>query len=192
MPLNTESGAGVKLANPPIFSPSGSPSLISMAPTSSTTDTSRLASALNSLREFSQQLFKVLSTYKIGIIRELPIFDPDGAKVGWIGYNPPNVGILAPGLLLGAAPSQTANFTVSPNYSFHPIDATGGAVTVTLPLIANSHGRILIFIKTDATANAMTLDGSGSETINGSATQATTTQYGVFRLIGGSTEWHLF
>lgn len=47
-------------------------------------------------------------------------------------------------------------------------DATGGAVTLTLPA-ATASGRVLMFAKIDASGNQVIIDGSAAETINGSA-----------------------
>lgn len=69
------------------------------------------------------------------------------------------------------------------------VDASAGAVTVNLPAAASSAGRIFQCKKKDASANAMTLDGNGSETIDGAGTLATTTQYTSFTVICDGTEW---
>ena len=53
------------------------------------------------------------------------------------------------------------------------VDSTAAAFTITLPPAAKmGAGGWYFFIKTDAAANAVTLDGSGAETINGAATEA--------------------
>lgn len=69
------------------------------------------------------------------------------------------------------------------------VDATAGAVTVNLPAAASSTGRVLQCKKKDASANAMTLDGNGAETIDGAATLSTTTQYAAFTVACDGTEW---
>lgn len=63
------------------------------------------------------------------------------------------------------------------------VNATGGAVTVTLlPLAQVGEGFLLGVVKTDASANAVTIDGSGAETIIGAATLATTTRWTSYTL----------
>jgi hypothetical protein len=48
----------------------------------------------------------------------------------------------------------------------------GGAFTLTLPTAVGNTGLKYSFIKIDAAANAVTLDGNGAQTINGAATYA--------------------
>lgn len=69
------------------------------------------------------------------------------------------------------------------------VDASGGAVTVNLPALAGVTGRVYNVKKIDASANAVTIDGSGAETIDGTATKATTTQYANYQIQAGTTEW---
>jgi hypothetical protein len=49
-------------------------------------------------------------------------------------------------------------------------DATSGAITLTLPAAASNTGRLYFIKKTDAGANAVTVDGNASETIDGATT----------------------
>ncbi len=68
-------------------------------------------------------------------------------------------------------------------------DATAGAITVNLPAVASSAGRVLVVKKTDASGNAVTLDGSGTETIDGAATQAITAQYDALMVVCDGAAW---
>jgi hypothetical protein len=68
-------------------------------------------------------------------------------------------------------------------------DATAGAFTVTLPSAASARGREIVFVKTDASGNAVTLDGASAETINGAATASLASQYAKKRLLSTGTEW---
>lgn len=70
-------------------------------------------------------------------------------------------------------------------------NATSGAITLTLQPAQRVKGRLLYVKKTDASANAVTVDGSGSETIDGSATVSTTTRYVGFLIISDGTNWNL-
>lgn len=65
-------------------------------------------------------------------------------------------------------------------------------MSVVLPALAQARGQWFYVKKVDASANAVTIDGFGSETIDGSATRTTTTQYDSWRLFAGDTEWHRF
>ena len=49
-------------------------------------------------------------------------------------------------------------------------DASSGGFTVNLPAAATSTDRVYIIKKTDSSANAVTVDGNGSETIDGATT----------------------
>lgn len=69
------------------------------------------------------------------------------------------------------------------------VNATAGAVTLTLPTAASSAGRQLVIKKIDASVNAVTLDGAGTETIDGAATKATTTQYVAFTVLCDGNGW---
>ncbi len=71
-------------------------------------------------------------------------------------------------------------------------DLTGGAFTITLPAAASSTGRVLTFKKTDASANAFTLDGNAAETIDGAATVVgSTTRYSVVQIACDGSNWHV-
>lgn len=71
------------------------------------------------------------------------------------------------------------------------VDATGGAVTLNLPAAASNTGRVLIAKKIDASANAMTLDGNAAETIDGAATQSTTTQWDAYTVQCNGSGWYI-
>lgn len=71
------------------------------------------------------------------------------------------------------------------------VDASGAARTITLPALAASAGRMFVLKKTDASANTVTLDANGAETIDGAATYVLTAQYEAVTVIGGISEWHV-
>lgn len=71
-------------------------------------------------------------------------------------------------------------------------DALSASMSVVLPELAKARGRWLYVKKVDASANAVTIDGFDAETIDGSATRTTTTQYDAFVLFAGDSEWHRF
>jgi len=60
-------------------------------------------------------------------------------------------------------------------------NSAGGDITVNLPP-AIGLGRVITIVKTSA-SNTVTVDGSGSETINGATTYALTAQYEVLQII---------
>lgn len=71
------------------------------------------------------------------------------------------------------------------------VDASSGAVTINLPAAVT--GREYLIIKTDSSANAVTIDANSTETINGALTQTLTAQYDAVVLQGVSgTGWEVF
>jgi hypothetical protein len=69
------------------------------------------------------------------------------------------------------------------------VDATGGARTVNLPTAASAKWRVLKIKKIDSSANTVTVDGSGAETIDGAATQVIAAQYASFTIQSDGATW---
>jgi hypothetical protein len=70
---------------------------------------------------------------------------------------------------------------------FADVDASGAAVTVTLPSAAASKGRIVGVSKVDSSANAVTLSGD----INGQSSIKMTRQYTALILVSTGSEWRI-
>lgn len=83
----------------------------------------------------------------------------------------------------------TAAYTATVDDSLINADATAGAITVTLPTAASAVGQVLTVRKVDSGGNAVTIDGSGAETINGAATKVLSAQYDTARIISNGTSW---
>lgn len=66
--------------------------------------------------------------------------------------------------------NKTAAYTPNILDSMVTGDATGGAFTITLPTSVGISGREYTFKKIDVSANAVTIDGAGAETIDDAAT----------------------
>jgi hypothetical protein len=64
-------------------------------------------------------------------------------------------------------------------------NATGGAITVTLPNVADDVMDWYIVKKTDSSGNAVTVDGSGAETV------VLVSQYDSATLITDGSVWHV-
>lgn len=71
------------------------------------------------------------------------------------------------------------------------VDATAGAVTMTLETAVGCDGRIHRFKKIDASGNAMTIEGAGSELIDGALNQPTITQYDVITVASNGVGWDM-
>lgn len=88
-----------------------------------------------------------------------------------------------------AVRSVTASTTVVDSDDLILADATGGAITVTLPAVSLNAGRRFNIKKTDASGNAVTIDGASSETIDGATTVAISTQYASYTVQSDGTAW---
>ena len=86
--------------------------------------------------------------------------------------------------------SKTTTYTAVPG-DVIPCDATGGAFTVNLPAASGVVQSISIK-KTDASVNAVTIDGNASETIDGATTRLLSTQYEAVTLWSNGTNWLVF
>lgn len=67
-------------------------------------------------------------------------------------------------------------------------DTAGGAVTITLPPAIDSTDREIIVKKLGTTGN-VTVDGNGSETIDGVTTNVITTQYAAIHIVSDGAGW---
>lgn len=88
--------------------------------------------------------------------------------------------------------SKTANYTVSTNDGDNVqvnVDATSGAATITFYAASGNTGKIITVKKTDSSANAVTLDGNASETLDGATTASLTTQYDSATFVCDGTNW---
>lgn len=70
------------------------------------------------------------------------------------------------------------------------VDTTGGNVTLTLPRAQTVPG-FRVEVKKTTAANTLTLDGDGSETIDGAGTLAWTTQWQSYSLIADGSAWYV-
>lgn len=70
-------------------------------------------------------------------------------------------------------------------------NATAGAITVNLPTAVGITGRTYHIKKTDSSANAVTIDPNGSETVDGSSTKAINVQYTSYTVVSDGTNWHI-
>ena len=90
----------------------------------------------------------------------------------------------------------TGNTTLDGTHSTLLANATGN-ITITLPTAASSYnstddiGRIYRIKKIDADADTVTIDGNGSETIDGGTTAVLTTQYESIDIQSDGSNWHI-
>lgn len=69
------------------------------------------------------------------------------------------------------------------------VDASGGAVTVTLPSASNAKAQMFVVKRVDSSANAVTVAAQVGETIDGAASVALSTQYERIVIISDGTQW---
>lgn len=79
--------------------------------------------------------------------------------------------------------SADSPYSMTYNDSVLIVDATSGAVTINLKPAREWEQKRITIKKIDSSANAVTADGSGAETIDGAATKSTTTQWASFELV---------
>ena len=101
----------------------------------------------------------------------------------------------AAGGLLSYITSVAVDTTLSAAHYTVLVDATAGAVVIALPTavsaLAAGVGRVYNVKKTDASANTVTVDGSGAETIDGAGTQVMTAQNQSMTIQSNGTGWVL-
>lgn len=85
--------------------------------------------------------------------------------------------------------SKTAAYTATATDHTVLCDASGGAFTVTLPKAATNKGKVLVVKKIDAGVNAVTIDGNGSETIEGAATVALSARWASRTVQSDGSNW---
>ena len=86
---------------------------------------------------------------------------------------------------------KSAAYTLTASDYIVLANASGGAFTLTLPAAASHTGRVYRIIKTDSSANAVTVDGNGSETISGALTLVIGVQYSGYEIACDGTGWHI-
>ena len=84
----------------------------------------------------------------------------------------------------------TSTDTLDANNHVCLCDTTSG-FTLNLPAAASHTGRIYQIKKTSADGNAVTIDGSGAETIDGSLTIILTTQFESITIVSDGSNWFI-
>lgn len=85
--------------------------------------------------------------------------------------------------------SISSNTTITNDYYMVNVNASSGAVTITLPTAVNIAGQVFVVRKSDSSSNAVIIDGNGSETINGNATVSLTVQYTSYMIMSDGAGW---
>lgn len=82
-----------------------------------------------------------------------------------------------------------ASDTLTVKENIVDVDDTGGNRTITLRPVANYKGQVYKITKTNSSANTVTVDPDGTETINGATTKVLSAQYDTVTIYSNGTEW---
>lgn len=108
---------------------------------------------------------------------------------GYLNDNWDSVDALFP--LTTSAKSSSFNVGATEfNYTYL-IDASGGTVTATLPAVANVYAGFTVRFKAIDASNTITLDGNGSETIDGSTTVTLIADDDLIQLTCDGSNWQI-
>lgn len=91
----------------------------------------------------------------------------------------------------GQSTNKTANYTATSSDGTIYCDATAGAFTITLLTAIGNGGIGFNIVKTDSSANAITIATTSSQTINGATTQTLSTQYQSMTPTSNAANWFL-
>ena len=87
--------------------------------------------------------------------------------------------------------TETSAYSVASNDYVILCDASSSAFTVSLPAAAAKKGKIYQIKKIDSSANKVTLDPDGAETIDGCTTIDITMQYDSLMVVSDNANWHI-
>lgn len=83
----------------------------------------------------------------------------------------------------------SSDVTLTASDSVVLCSASSAAFTVTLPSAVGLTGHMFYIKKTDSSLNGVTIDGSGSQTIDGAATYVLRTQYECIQITSDGSNW---
>lgn len=83
----------------------------------------------------------------------------------------------------------TGTYTLDYTYDEILCNCAGGAITLNLPAAASSEGVGYTIKKIDSSANTVTIDGNGGETIDDQTMQTIGFQYTSLQIVCDGTEW---
>ena len=86
--------------------------------------------------------------------------------------------------------NETGTFTADID-NVHTIDTSGGALTANLPTASGLTGQTIILKKTTSDLDVVTVDGSGSETIDGDTTTTINTEGETLIIVSDGTNWEI-
>lgn len=87
-----------------------------------------------------------------------------------------------------AVVSASLDLTTQTNSYYYICDCTAGNIAITLPAAADSNSIIFAFKKIDSTANTLTINRLGSDTIEGATSFTVPKQYDCIAIVGSGSE----
>jgi hypothetical protein len=92
---------------------------------------------------------------------------------------------------LGTTITKSADYAITNGDGFGEIYVTTGGTTrtITLPVAASNTNRIITIKKADTGTGYVTIDGNGSETIDGTLTKTLAQQYEFITMVCDGTNW---
>lgn len=94
------------------------------------------------------------------------------------------------GSVVGAATEKTADYTATTDDCVILANCSS-SLTITLPAASGNSGLFYYIKKIDSSANKVTIDGNGLETIDGDATVEIGLQYQYVTIVCDGAEWHI-
>lgn len=86
---------------------------------------------------------------------------------------------------------KTTTYTALATDDVITADATGAAFTVTLPSAIPNLGKVFRIKRLNAAANAVTVDTTSAQTIDGAASKALNTQFAALSVVSDGANWHI-
>jgi hypothetical protein len=87
--------------------------------------------------------------------------------------------------------TKTSNYTITSDDDVILVDASGSAITITLPDAADVEGYEFKIKAIDVSGGNVTIDTTSSQTIDGSTSDTLTSQYEVRRVVSDGSNWHI-
>lgn len=79
--------------------------------------------------------------------------------------------------------------TITASNEWVVVDASGGAVLVTLPAAKDFARDVVVVVRTDASGNTVTIAAADGEAVNGAASVTLAGGYSVKQLVSTGVEW---
>lgn len=113
-----------------------------------------------------------------------------GSGLSGFGTRTPTSTIQISGSFAPKTQSTSSDLTLDATYCTLRVDASGANRTEVLPDASTCSGRVYTITKSDATANTVTIDANGSQTIGGSLTKVVNTQRAGYQIQSdGTSDW---